>query len=438
MSFLYKHYEKIVLAFFLLIFAAALVYLIMVFSQAKETTEEDLRIRPEGQNYVSLFDENGVEIKNSEEKGNFSVLANLKDGEEWVSSKQRDPNSIDTTDLLIPFKAARCDKCHRLIPCLAFESKICPLCHKNPGKVKKIKVEVVYDADKDGIPDALEKELGLDSTNPDDALLDLDNDGYSNLVEYKAKTALNDPKSHPPLAEKLKLLGLARKKLPLVLVDVKERGKDKKNWVVEVKMLNRRGKLMTAFKKIGDTLKLDQQGRYMYTITNGAHKMGEKFDKKLNRPVPVPASEITIVNAMDKSDKPIIVTVGKAPYENKIKLGLQDTVTGKKYILKNGAKFIVGDANTGTEEYTVIGVSDISKVPKSQSWADIQRADGKKFRINLTSQIDAHHQDGANSGVMNQHTQKGSESDRRTPKESKPRSSAPEKSRNINPDDFDL
>ena len=399
MSFLYKHYEKIVLAFFLLVFVAALVYLIIVFRQSKTTTEEDLRIKPEGQDYVSIFDENGVEIKKDGQKDKFAALANLANEEEWVASKQRNPESIATTDLLIPFKAARCEKCHKLIPCVAFEKKECPLCHKDPGHIVKAK-PVAFDNDNDGLPDTLEQKLGLNIKDPSDAASDLDNDGFPNLMEYHEGTALNDPKSHPPIAYKLKLLGLVRKKLPLILVDVKERGKDKKDWIVEVKIPNRRGKWGTEFKKIGETMKLDPQGRYMYTIIDGVHKMAEKFDKKLNRPVPVPASEITIVNAMDKRDKPIVVTVGKPVYENKIKLGLQDTVTGKKYILKNGAKFVAGDANTGTEEYTVIGVSDITKVPKSQAWAEIQRADGKKFRINLTSQLDAGHHSEVNRNAL--------------------------------------
>ena len=431
MSFLYKHYEKIVLAFFLLVFAAALVYLIIVFRQSKTTTEEDLRIKPEGQDYISIFDKNGVEIKKDGEKGEFSALADLAKAEVWVPSKQRDPNSIATTDLLIPFKAARCDECHRLIPCVAFEKKECPLCHKNPGKVIERKIEVVYDTDKDGLPDELEKKLALNVNDPSDGLLDLDNDGYSNILEFKEKTALNDPKSHPPIAYKLKLLGLVRKKLPLILVDVKERGEDKKDWVVEVKMLNKRGKWATEFKKIGDTLKLDPRGRYLYTITDAVHKVAEKFDKKLNRPVPVSASEITIVNALDKKDKPIVMTVGKPVYENKIKLGLQDTVTGKKYILKNGAKFIAGDAKTGTEEYTVIGVSDITKVPKSQAWAEIQRADGKKFRINLTSRLDAGHHEGVSRSAL------GHKSDlsKRASEERKSHRSVPAKS---SVDDFDL
>ncbi len=388
MGFLYKHYEKIILAFFLLIFVAALVYLIMVFSQSGDITEEDLRIKPKGKDYVSLFDEKGVEILDKNGEGKFLIIQKMNNEKKWTPSIQRDRKSIDTTDLLIPFKAARCDNCKRLIPFLSFKDKICPICGKDCGK-EKDKELVVLDADKDGIPDALEKCLGLDPTDPNDGLLDLDNDGYSNIVEYKAKTILNDPKSHPPYADKLKLLGLQRKKLHIMLIDVKERGENKKDWVVEVKLVNRRGNWTTAFKKIGETLKLDKVGRKVYTITDGVHKMVEKFDKKLNCPIQTTASQITLKNALDSNDKPITVTVGEVVYENKIKLGLQDVVTQKKYILKQGSKFVVGDADTGTEEYTVIEVSDLSEFSKLERWVKLKRADGKEFRITIISKLDA-------------------------------------------------
>lgn len=44
------------------------------------------------------------------------------------------------------------------------------------------------DTDNDGMPDSWEESYGLDPRNPDDADLDLDGDGLSNLKEYKAGT----------------------------------------------------------------------------------------------------------------------------------------------------------------------------------------------------------------------------------------------------------
>lgn len=67
---------------------------------------------------------------------------------------------------------------------------------------KYILVEGTYpnDSDSDGIPDSVELDNETDPKNHDDALLDLDGDGYSNLREYLSASAINDP-SKTPLTE---------------------------------------------------------------------------------------------------------------------------------------------------------------------------------------------------------------------------------------------
>ncbi|MDO6505430.1 hypothetical protein Q4506_01210 [Colwellia sp. 4_MG-2023] len=53
------------------------------------------------------------------------------------------------------------------------------------------------DLDEDDLPYWFEAQNGLNDENPDDANLDNDNDGYSNLAEYNANTSITDPNSHP-------------------------------------------------------------------------------------------------------------------------------------------------------------------------------------------------------------------------------------------------
>jgi hypothetical protein len=63
----------------------------------------------------------------------------------------------------------------------------------SPGANRVFNVLVMADADRDGIPDAVELGLGLDTNNVADALLDLDGDGMSNKAEWLAGT---DPASN--------------------------------------------------------------------------------------------------------------------------------------------------------------------------------------------------------------------------------------------------
>jgi VWFA-related protein len=50
-----------------------------------------------------------------------------------------------------------------------------------------------YDSDGDGMPDSWETTYGFDLYDPDDALLDADNDGLSNLEEYQLRTNPHNP-----------------------------------------------------------------------------------------------------------------------------------------------------------------------------------------------------------------------------------------------------
>ena len=387
MGFLYKHYEKIILALFLIVFVMALIYLIMVFSQSKEITEEDLKIHPEGADYTRIFDDKGKEIVQKGDQPKYAELKNLAKSEKWIASTKRNPASLDYSDLMIPFKAARCEKCMKLIPCVAFKNKECPICHQDPGKVRKEQVESTeLDKDKDGIPDLVERKLKLDPSDPADAWTDLDNDGFPNITEYKAKTDLIDPKSHPALANRLALIGIKRKKLSLKLVNVKKDGTDKKNWIIQVKVPGRRGRWTTEFKRIGETLKLDSRGRDIYTITDAHPEMKEEFDKKLNMPVQKNVSTITIQNVLDRTDKPITLRVGSTVYENKARLGFKDTLTDKKYYMRDGESFKVMDKNSKPEGYKVTAVS--SGVPKDKEWAKILDKNNKIYKIGRKSLIE--------------------------------------------------
>jgi hypothetical protein len=57
-----------------------------------------------------------------------------------------------------------------------------------PGATTTFNIRVLADSDRDGIPDLVEQELGLDTNNVADASGDLDSDGMSNRAEFLAGT----------------------------------------------------------------------------------------------------------------------------------------------------------------------------------------------------------------------------------------------------------
>ncbi len=60
--------------------------------------------------------------------------------------------------------------------------------HQISTGFESIAVDVIFDSDRDGLPDYWEDLHGLDKNNADDAILDNDNDGLNNLREYFNET----------------------------------------------------------------------------------------------------------------------------------------------------------------------------------------------------------------------------------------------------------
>ncbi|MFA7231157.1 MAG: hypothetical protein WC071_07785, partial [Victivallaceae bacterium] len=208
LDFLKKHYEKIMLAVLLLVFILSLIYLINIIKSTNEITAKDLMIPTQSPDYVNV-DFNSAD---------FDTNAIFTTNTEWKPAAPREPADLIYTDLVIPFKIARCPHCSYLVPEYDFLNAPhkCQICSGElPRPVKSSKPVIVRptnddDLDGDGIPNNIEEKLGLDPKNPDDASEDMDNDGFSNLFEYLQKTRINDPKSHPPMYKRLHLVDLRK------------------------------------------------------------------------------------------------------------------------------------------------------------------------------------------------------------------------------------
>jgi len=365
LSFLRNHYEKIILAVFLLVFIASLVWLITTFSKSMEITRDDLKLD---------------DLKNAYEPvktKDYQDLQKLDKQIGWEKAAARMEGAKNFTDLLIPFKISPCKGCKYLIPRSAYtEDQKCPLCGVVliPPKDDPPDGDPEADNDDDGIPDIVEVKLQLNPRNADDAYWDKDDDGFSNIYEYeyenkKANTDITDPKIHPPLAFRIHLTNIRRTSLPIRLKKVIPRGEDKEKWEIQVDVLLPRG-WRTRFPRLGDVIKLNNDA---YKIIDVAHKMEERFNRQINDMEEVNASEIVI---QKEGDKPISVPIGKKQiFENKVRISLRDIHNEKLYKLRPEESFNIGEPSTGIERYLV------DKVDIRKKIVIIKNGEGIEFEI---------------------------------------------------------
>jgi hypothetical protein len=121
-------------------------------------------------------------------------------------------------------RRVKCSKCGEVLRGDVKAMPKCPACG-TPQEAEKV---VVLDADGDGIPDEWEKANGLSSSDPADASLDSDGDGFTNLEEYLAKPKTNpqDPKDHPDYLDSVKIqLPLKETYMPFIFLEARPVGK---------------------------------------------------------------------------------------------------------------------------------------------------------------------------------------------------------------------
>ena len=324
MDFLKKHYEKVILAFFLIAFVLLLLYLIDLGNSTREISNEQLQIPIIEPNY---------------KKNNFSLQKYqtnyiFEKNCVWNKSIARDKKNQIFTDLMIPFKCARCPFGNKVIPRYYFLGPIdnlrsCPLCKK---KLKRpIIVQVTgggnsgTDMDDDGLPNVIEIKLGLDQDNPDDALYDMDGDGFTNIFEFRQETNINKATSKPPMYMRLHLLEFKETLLPFQLMLVNTNGgkKDPADWTIQINETIKR-KIKTRFKYLDSRMELDKTP---YTIIKIDARHVDK--RQGGSIVKIDKSKVYLKSKDGKYT--ITMQVGKPVYSPKPKAAIEDLGTGKMY-----------------------------------------------------------------------------------------------------------
>lgn len=201
------------------------------------------------------------------------------------------------------------------------------------------------DADNDRIPDDIEVENGLDPNNPLDASGDLDNDQFSNLEEYQAKTKIGNNKSRPLLITRARWMKTVVKHLPFRLrTVVPYPPEDKRSWEIHIDVDGK-----TRFHRLEETIKGTQ-----YKII-GVH-FEEKTVSQGGTKIKKNVSEIEIQKG---DDEPIRMRMKQPVSEKdpKFQLGFFYKPYSK-FLAEAGKPFDLVDSRRRKESYTIVDVGN--------------------------------------------------------------------------------
>ena len=346
MEFIKRHYEKLLLAGLLLLFIGSMVYLVEIMRETGSISQDDLKIptRP-------------ADFKRGDEKApEFDLAKQLYDITPWTASAPRPGRYKQIhSDLVVTFGAARCghENCERIIPLFYFGTK-CPWCQAPltpPPKQATFRTGVVTAEDPDGcgIPHRIKEQFGLSTSDPGNVLDDLDNDGFSNLYEYKQGTRMDQPRSRPPLWHRLVVEKIERIKLPLQLKAIMVQDpKDKTRWDIQINKLDTN---RTEFTMLNERVKIDD---VYYQVKDIVVDKSEK-DADGN---PIDKSYIDLES--DNGVK-IRMQVGKDVFTPDAKAILLDTGTNQRHILSVRQTFRLGNKASGRESYLIQSIDPKKK-----------------------------------------------------------------------------
>ncbi len=339
MEFLKRHYEKLLLAGLLLLFIGSMGWLLVTMKRTGTLTIEQLKLPSREADFVAVDPNNEV----------FRFRERMFEDIEWKKIEPRNEAfAAFSTDFVIPFAAARCGHCERIIPYYYFEGgRSCPWqdCGKELAKPKiqigfRSGIPTADDPDGCGIPHDIKMNFRMSIEDPASVLDDLDRDGFSNLYEYKYGLQNGDDgsmirmsKKHPPMWHRLAVVDTGNIKLPLILKSVNTNGStDKSRWDI---VIDQEGKDRPIETMLADTV--NYEGLYLNVKDVSCD--------------PAKPAEATVTLELDGTE--MTMKVGENLISGKPLAQLVDIHSGKIFIADTGKRISVGESRSGVTQYEI-------------------------------------------------------------------------------------
>ncbi|MBQ9694432.1 MAG: hypothetical protein IJV69_06730 [Kiritimatiellae bacterium] len=197
-----RHYDRLAAVISLALLLVSLIFLV----------QKGVSLRQEVSEYnadIEAGQPSKAQVTPADNTADLALVAAVaKPAAEALLANQTD---LTLANLGTPERRLLCVKCTKPI---VWGAEKCSFCAAVQPKEEKIDLAAV-DSDGDGIPDVEELKLGLNPQDGNDADLDKDNDGFSNIEEYLAKTDMADAKSHPGYETRIALKKIEGTKLRL-------------------------------------------------------------------------------------------------------------------------------------------------------------------------------------------------------------------------------
>ena len=400
LSFLKKHYEKLILGVLLLVFIGLLIFLAFLVRETKKikaasgtstiyTDDAKSKKIAEKPEYVigdslkfSLWNKKGMDIAGSKNDGKKTASAENK--------KEADNEADYFEDFVMPIPLTICPECRKAIPEADFKfphedgKYHCSLCKKTlrPPMII-VEEDEGKDTDKDGMPDKYEakyQKYGYRLDDRTDAGRDLDSDGFTNLEEYYCDMDPLNPKKIATDAKHYKGRLPYDTLLRCVNVEIK-------TYSFKVNTMdNNRVKVI-----IPKMYKDPRTGIWKKHPTDDDRpylKPGQTFqsqDENL-KVISVKSNEVVfedlyngdkLVINYSQRNKPIVSPYPRAEVEFRNELG-----PGKNKKVKAGDKLAYGNVVTGVDEYTV------EKVNTEEGTLELKDKSGRKTVIGKAMEFD--------------------------------------------------